>query len=85
MISSCMDCPGEVDGKRVEFKIPDYDVETTVISKIQSDPKLREQMRITLRQIQYSERNDYLNSWFFPTLPKEVTVFPREKKDFFEF
>lgn len=72
MISSCMDCPGEVEGKRVEFKIPDYDVENIPISKLLTDSKLRDQTKTTLRQIQYSDRNDYLCSWFFPTLPKEV-------------
>ena len=62
MISACMDCPAEIEGKRVEFRVPEFDLDSIEISKV-NDPKYIDQCKIQLRNIQYQDRNDDLNSW----------------------
>ena len=46
MIAECMDCSGEIDGKRVEFKIPDFDIDTLDLGKLKSDSKYLEQVHL---------------------------------------
>lgn len=74
MIQACYDCPFEIEGKRVEFKPIDYDIDNVSLAKLRSDPKLREQTKYTLRQIQYVDRNDPLYAWYSPPLTKEVNL-----------
>jgi len=84
MISACMDCPSEIDGKRVEFRIPDFDIDVIDIGKLRdpNDTKYIEKCRLSIRQIQYGDRNDYLNSWYYPAMAKETSLKSREKLDF---
>ena len=62
MISASMDCSSEIDGKRVEFRVPEFDLETIDITKL-NDIKYIDQCKTNLRTVLTCERNDELNSW----------------------
>jgi hypothetical protein len=72
MISACMDCSAEIDGKRVEFKVPELELEQADLGKIANDPKYNETIRQNFRHLNTADRNDDLNSWYHPGFHKEV-------------
>lgn len=37
MISSCMDCPGEVDGSKVDFNTPEFDIDNVDVQRLAGD------------------------------------------------
>jgi len=74
MLASCMDCPGEIDGKRVEFRIPEFDIESIDLNRLKEDAKYNDQIRQNVRSVHSSDRYDSLNSWYHPTIPKDVHI-----------
>jgi hypothetical protein len=49
MVSTCLDCPKEVDGKRIEFRISDCDLEALNYSLLTStDSKYLDSLRTFL-------------------------------------
>jgi hypothetical protein len=81
MISSCMDSPSEINGKRVEFKIPDFDIDIPDIINKLKERKSGEQYKLGIRQVQHSDQNDPLNAWYHPTIPAAVHVKHRQELD----
>ncbi len=67
-----MDCSAEIDGKRVEFRIHDNELDAIDLSKLSTDAKYAEGIRNSLKQLHYADRNDDVNSWYHPGTSKEV-------------
>lgn len=72
MLEKCLDCLPEYDGVKVEFKIPEFDIDNIDLQRIQSDSSYKEQLQKQVVHMQHADRNDFLNSWYYPTVPLEA-------------
>eukprot|EP00026_Physarum_polycephalum_P002876 Phypoly_transcript_02885.p1 GENE.Phypoly_transcript_02885~~Phypoly_transcript_02885.p1 ORF type:complete len:652 (+),score=124.85 Phypoly_transcript_02885:125-2080(+) len=72
MLEKCMDCHPEYDGVKVEFKIPEFELYNIDIQRIGKETTYKDQLQKQVVQMQHADRHDFLNSWYYPTVPIET-------------